>query len=50
MGWTTCAAHNAAGERIEGFRAHDRVDRDGEEGYDDSSPDVRARAVTTLSA
>ena len=40
VGWTTSAAHNAEGERIQGFRADDRVDRDGEDGYDDSSPDV----------
>ena len=40
VGWTTSAAHNAEGERIEGFRADDRVDRDGEDGYDDSSADV----------
>jgi len=41
VGWTTSAAHNAEGERIQGFRADDRVDRDGEDGYDDSSPDVQ---------
>ena len=41
VGWTTSGAHNAEGERIQGFRADDRVDRDGEDGYDDSSPDVQ---------
>lgn len=40
VGWTTSSATNAAGERIEGFQAHGRVDRDGEEGYDESTPDV----------
>ena len=42
VGWTTSSANNAAGERIEGFSAHDRVDRDGEEGYDESGPDAEA--------
>ena len=40
VGWTTSAAHNAAGERLTGFRQTDRVDRDGEQGYDESTPDV----------
>ena len=40
VGWTTSADHNAEGERIRGFRAYDHVDRDGEEGYDESSPDA----------
>ena len=40
VGWTTSAAHNAEGERIRGFRADDRVDRDGQDGYDESSPAV----------
>lgn len=40
VGWTTSAAHNAAGERLADFRQTDRVDRDGEEGYDESTPDV----------
>ena len=39
VAWTTSAANNAAGERIEGFRTHDRVDRDGKKGYDESAPD-----------
>jgi hypothetical protein len=38
VGWTTSSANNAAGERIEGFSTHDRVDRDGEEGYDEPAP------------
>lgn len=38
VAWTTSAANNAAGERIDGFRTHDRVDRDGQEGYDDPTP------------
>jgi hypothetical protein len=41
VAWTTSAANNAAGERIDGFRAHDRVDRDGKEGYDETAPDSR---------
>ena len=41
VGWTTSPANNAAGERIEAFRTQDRVVRDGEEGYDESTPDTQ---------
>ncbi|RYP84789.1 hypothetical protein EKO23_14850 [Nocardioides guangzhouensis] len=40
VGWATSPATNTAGQRLTGFRETDRIDRDGAEGYDESTPDV----------
>ena len=49
IAWLSTAEVNAAGAELTGFTRRDRVDRDGEDGYDESVPDVRPASTSSFS-